>query len=285
MLQRRPRPRSSLRSARSSRRLTFDPRAALPSADPAAPGSSIESNHGRGVERNRGRPAGPGVQGRRRRRRGDRPARRRGRDLRLPRPERRRQVDHRAHADDAAAPDLRHRDRGRVRHRPPGPAGAEGDRRGAAGGGARPDPDRPRAPAAADGAPCCAARGARGARAGAARARGPDRGRRPQGADVLRRHEAPARPGAGARPPPADPVPGRADDRPRPAVAERAVAGGRPAREGGRCHGLPDHAVPRGGRRALRPGRDHRPGQDRRRGIARRAEGLDRPADRRRRPE
>ena len=40
-----------------------------------------------------------------------------GRDLRLPRPERRRQVDDRAHADDAAAADLRHRSRRRLRRR------------------------------------------------------------------------------------------------------------------------------------------------------------------------
>ena len=42
-------------------------------------------------------------------------------------------------------------------------------------------------------------------------------------------------------------------------------------------HRLPDDAVPRGGGRARRPGRDHRPRQDRRRGHAGRAEGRDRP--------
>ena len=44
---------------------------------------------------------------------------------------------------------------------------------------------------------------------------------------------------------------------------------------------LPHHPVPRGGRRARRPGRDHRPRQDRRRGHAGRAQGRDRPAHRR----
>ena len=45
------------------------------------------------------------------------------------------------------------------------------------------------------------------------------------------------------------------------------------ARPGGRRHRLPDDAVPRGGRRARRPRRDHRPRPDRRRGHAGRAEG------------
>ena len=41
------------------------------------------------------------------------------------------------------------------------------------------------------------------------------RGRRPQGPRLLGRHEAPARPGARARAPPAHPLPRRADHRPR----------------------------------------------------------------------
>ena len=48
-------------------------------------------------------------------------------------------------------------------------------------------------------------------------------------------------------------------------------------RRGGR-HRLPHHPVPGGGRRARRPGRDHRPRPDRRRGHAGGAEGRDRPA-------
>ena len=45
---------------------------------------------------------------------------------------------------------------------------------------------------------------------------------------------------------------------------------GRLSPRGGR-DGLPDHAVPGGGRRPRRPGRDHRPRPDRRRGDARRS--------------
>ena len=71
-----------------------------------------------------------------------------GRDLRLPRPERRRQVHDRPHADDAAAAHGRPRDGRRLRRGQAGAAGARLDRRRAPGGGARPVPDRPRAPAA-----------------------------------------------------------------------------------------------------------------------------------------
>ena len=73
------------------------------------------------------------------------------------------------------------------------------------------------------------------ARAGAARAGRPDAGGRPQGRRLLGRDEAPARPGAGARPPSVDPVPRRADDRPRPAEPERALERGRAARARGRA--------------------------------------------------
>ena len=58
---------------------------------------------------------------------------------------------------------------------------------------------------------------------------------------------------------PVDPVPRRADDRPRPAEPQRAVGGGRAAGARRRRDRLPHHAVPRGGRRARRPRRDHRP--------------------------
>ena len=47
----------------------------------------------------------------------------------------------------------------------------------------------------------------------------------------------------------------------------------------GRRDRLPHHPVPRGGRRARRPGRDHRPRPHRRRGHAGGAEGRDRPPD------
>ena len=110
---------------------------------------------------------------------------------------------------------------------------------------------------------------ARAARRRAARARRPHRGGRPQGPRLLGRDEAPARPRARARPPPADPLPRRADDRPRHPEPHGALGGGAPAREGRRRHRLPHDAVPRGGRRARRPRRDHRPRPDRRRGHAR----------------
>src|ERR687895_127352 len=91
----------------------------------------------------------------------------------------------------------------------------------------------------------------------------------------LPRRERPAR----ARAPSVDSFPRRADDRPRPAEPNGALAGGRATRQGGRRHGLPDDAVPRGGRRPRRPRRDHRPRTDRRRGHSHRAEGRDRAAD------
>ena len=102
-------------------------------------------------------------------------------------------------------------------------------------------------------------RGARGARAGrpAARPRRPHRGGRPSRGRLLGRHAPPARPGAGARAPPARAVPRRADHRPGPDQPRRAVArGARAAR--GRHDRVPHHAVPRGGRAARRPRRDHR---------------------------
>ena len=60
---------------------------------------------------------------------------------------------------------------------------------------------------------------------------------------------------------PADPVPRRADHRPRHPEPHRALGRGRAARARGWGDRLPDDAVPRGGRRARRPGRDHRPRQ------------------------
>ena len=57
---------------------------------------------------------------------------------------------------------------------------------------------------------------ARAPRRRADRARRPGRGRRPQGRRLLGRHEAAARPGAGARAPAAHPLPRRAHHRPRP---------------------------------------------------------------------
>ena len=113
---------------------------------------------------------------------------------------------------------------------------------------------------------------------------GLERGGRPQGQGLLGRDEAAARPGPRPRPPAADPLPRRADDRPRPPEPHGALGRGGPARPRGRRHRLPDDAVPRGGRRAREPGRDHRPRSHRRRGNAGRAQGRDRPAERPRGP-
>ena len=95
---------------------------------------------------------------------------------------------------------------------------------------------------------------------------------------LLGRHEAPPRPRARARPPAQHPLPRRADDGARPAEPHGSLGGGGAARPRGRRDGVPDDPVPRGGRRARRPGRDHRPRQDRRRGNAGGAEGGDRPS-------
>ena len=105
--------------------------------------------------------------------------------------------------------------------------------------------------------------------AGAARARRPRRGRGPADQGLLRWHEAPARPRVGARARARGPVPRRADHRPRPGQPAHRL--GRAAtHQRARHDGLPHHAVPRGGRPALRPAGDHRrrahrPGGDARR--------------------
>ena len=64
-----------------------------------------------------------------------------------------------------------------------------------------------------------------------------------------------------------------------PSEPRATVGGGRPPRARRGRDRLPHHAVPRGGRRAGRPHRDHRPRPDRRRGHARGAEGRDRAPD------
>ena len=111
----------------------------------------------------------------------------------------------------------------------------------------------------------------RRARRRADRARRARRGGRSPGRRLLGRDAPPARPRAGARPPPAHPLPRRADDRARPAEPQLALGGGRAPRRRRGHDRLPDHPVPRGGRPARRPRRDHRPRQDRRRGHARRS--------------
>ena len=182
------------------------------------------------------------------------------RDLRLPRPERRRQVDDRADADDAAAADRRAR-----RASAASTSSTQGPEVrkviGAALQEAALDPlltgrEHLRLQATLQALPRDERRAARRR---AARARRPDRGGRPQGERLLGRDEAPARPGARARAPAADPLPRRADDRPRHPEPHGAVGRGAPAREGRGRDRLPHHAVPRGGRRPRRPRRDHRP--------------------------
>ena len=218
-LDRRHRHRDPLRSS-GARGMWCGPRAGAagrhtrswPSASPGArstppstgPGwthsvSSLESDDPR--QQHRRREARPRVQEGPPRRRRHRPLRRARRDLRLPRPERRRQVDDRPDADDAAAADGRH-GAGRRLRRPQGRAeGALGDRRRAAGGGARPAPDGPRPPAAADDAAGDPAGRAQAAPERAARPRRADRGGRPQGRRLLGRHEAAPRSRPRARAP------------------------------------------------------------------------------------
>ena len=217
------------------------------------------------------------VQGRHQGRRRHRPPGRARRDLRLPRPERRRQVDDGADARHAAAADRRARDaspgldvatQGPEVRRTIGAALQEAALDDFLTGWEHIDLQGGAARAVEGRVPH--------ARRGAARARRAERRRGAQGRRLLGRHEAPPGPRARAAARPARPLPRRADDRPRPAEPQRAVGGGRAARARGRRHRLPHDAVPRGGRRARRPRRDHRPRADRRRGHAVGAEGRDR---------
>ena len=224
-----------------------------------------------GQRRDRGRGPRPGVQERPARRRRHRPARLARRDLRLPGAQRRGQVDDGAHAHDAAAADRRARRAS---------AGHDIVREGAGRARRRSAPRcrRPRSTRCSPAASTCGCRRRstacpaaerRAARRRAARARRAARRGRPQGRRLLGRHEAPPGPRARARPPPAHPLPRRADDRPRSAEPLGAVGGGRPPGPRGRRHRLPHHAVPRGGRRPRRPHRDHRSRAHRRRAARR----------------
>ena len=199
----------------------------------------------------------------------------RGRDLRLPRPQRRRQDDHGADADDAAAADRRPRHRRRPRRGQGGAGGARLDRRRPAGSGARPADDRPRADPPAGDPAGHPDRGGQAARRRPARAGRPGRRRRPPRRHLLGRDAAPARPRRGARPRAARPLPRRADHRPRPGQPQDDLGGGAGAERRGHDR-LPHHPVPGGGRPARRQRRDHRQRQDRRRGDAGVAEGRNR---------
>ncbi|NUW34151.1 ABC transporter permease [Nonomuraea sp. SMC257] len=204
-------------------------------------------------------------------------------DRGLPRPERRRQEHDHAHAHHAPGPDLGERDgRGpRPARRPGGraaahrlrlavrrrqPRRATGRRPGAAGHAVR---HEPRA-------------GARARRRGAGPA-GADRHGAPARRSAVGRPAAPLRPGVRAAAPPAAALPRRAHHgarppEPRPPLGPHPRAARRP-----RDDGVPDHALPRRGRRALRPPPDHRRRPDRRRGQPGGAEGR-RPHPRRRLP-
>ena len=219
--------------------------------------------------------AAPHVQGRDRGRARDRSDRVGRRGVRLPRSERRRQDDDRADAVHAAAADGRNRHRRRPRRRrttPPRCGGGSASRcRRSASTRCRPAASCSSSSAASTASPASAA----AQRAdGAARARRPDRRRRPADEDLLGRDEAPARPGQRARPLTRGAVPRRADDRPRSGLAPDDLGRGA-ADQRRRRHRVPHHAVPRGGRQALRPPGDHRRRPDRRRGHAGAAQGGD----------
>ena len=180
------------------------------------------------------------------RRRRDRPPRRTRRDLRLPGPERRREVDHRADADHPAAADIRRCPCRRLRRRARA-KGALDDRRRAPGGCAR---------RAAHGATTCACRRcSRGCRSGDRQSRTEllERVGLTEAADckvgLLGRHEAKARPALALVHRPRA-VPRRADHRARPAEPHGALGRGRAALARRRRHGVPHDAVPRGGRRS-----------------------------------
>ena len=215
------------------------------------------------------------VQGRSRPRR--RPHRRGGRDLRLPRPERRRQ-DH----DAADARDAPHADR-RARRPSPAPTCAASRRQVRAGSAtcpraARPIRPRPAAASSSSRAGCTAWTSRRPRRRAAEVLAALDleaAADRPT-EHLLGRHEAAGSTSGSAS---STSRPSCSSTSRRPASTRRRARGcgtrSAQLREPGHDR-LPDDALPRGGRRARRPAGDHRPRQDRRRGHRRRAQARGR---------
>ena len=200
------------------------------------------------------------LQGRHPRRRRHRPRGRGRRDLRLPRAQRRGQVDHRPHAHDAAAAHRGPRDGGGLRRRHPGRRRAPPHRRGAPGGRAGQLPDRAastwtcRPASAAWPRPTASAAATEllervGLTEAADRKVGGYSGGMKRRLDLaLALVHSPSilfldEPTTGL------------DPQSRSALWDEVAAPGHRRRR----DGLPHHAVPRGGRRPRRPRRDHRP--------------------------
>ena len=205
-----------------------------------------------------------------RRRRSPRPARR---GLRRAGPQWRRQDDDDPHAGDVdpsgcghgPGPWIRHRQRGRRRsgrRQPHRPARIRG--RGSH-GAREPDPARPPAGAQAPvgQGPCRRA----------ARCLWAVRGRGAARQELLGRDATQARHRREHRGHPAADVPRRADERPRPALAQPGL-GHHPGAGRGGDDDPALHSVPGGGRPACRPDRRHRPRQGDRRGDAGPAQSL-----------
>ena len=216
-------------------------------------------------------------QGLRRRGARGRPAQFHGRSRhgdRVPRPERRRQDDHAASPARARPPHVRHRDDRRAAL-PPDPPAADRGGRGAGVLELPPGPDRAEPPAdpvhRRRPADVTGRRGAPPRRVGRRRA--------PQGAHLLARHAATARPGRGAARRPTGARARRAGQRPgpggHPLAAERATCPGRR-----RPHGPGVQPSAERGRGDRRPRRDPQPWPPGHRRPDRRPRGRNRPCRR-----
>ena len=207
-----------------------------------------------------------------------------GRDLRLPRSQRRRQDDHPADAGHAGPAGRRRR------HDRRGGSAARARRRCASGSASWPRAAAPTAspPPAIDLVLQARMYGVVQGRRQEPRRKAIaafqlDRVRRPQNQHLLRRAAPAARRRARRHPLAAGHLPGRADRRAGPAEPGAHVGGGAPAARRGHDD-LPHHALPGRGRRALRPDLDHRWRADRRRGHPVGAQARDLRRRRHRRP-